>query len=114
VRVATASKQPRPARDPHWLGCRRPRECAAEARRRAESLPRISLDSFEQDNDPKRSRCTVFRFAWFILDNTIGLLHGEGVVTVGEERSEQGRKELFVGLVDLLPDRVRNTTRARG
>jgi len=41
VRVATASKQPRPARDPHWLGCKRPRERVAEARRRAESLARI-------------------------------------------------------------------------
>ena len=71
-------------------------------------------DSFVQDNNAKGSRYTVIRFAWFIQDNTVGLLHGEGVVTVGEERSEQGRKEPFVGLMDLLPDRIRNTTRARG
>ena len=71
-------------------------------------------DSFEQDNDAKGSRCTVIRFAWFIQDNTVGLLHGNGVVTVGEERSEQGQKEAFIGLTDLLPDRVMNTTRFRG
>jgi len=33
-------------------------------------------DSFEQDNDAKGTRCTVIRFAWFIQDNTVGLLHG--------------------------------------
>jgi len=33
---------------------------------------------------------------------------------MGEERSEQRWKELLVGLMDLLPDRVRNTTWARG
>jgi len=58
--------------------------------------------------------CTVIRFARFIQDNTGGLLHGYGVVPVGEERSEQRWKESLVGLMDLLPDRVRNTTWARG
>jgi len=33
-------------------------------------------DSFEQDNDAKGSRCTVIRFAWFVQDNAVGLLHG--------------------------------------
>ena len=56
----------------------------------------------------------VIRLAWFIQDNAIGLLHGQWVVTVGEERSEQRWKEPLVGLIDLLPDRVRNTTWARG
>jgi len=113
VRVVTASKQPRPARDPHWLGCRRPRERGGGKTKSRKSFQDFG-DSFEQDNDAKRSRCTVIRFAWFIEDTTVGLLHGEGVVTLGEERSEQGRQEPFVGRMDLLPDRVRNTTRARG
>jgi len=33
-------------------------------------------DSFEQDNDTNGIRCTVSRFAWFIQDNAVGLLHG--------------------------------------
>jgi len=33
---------------------------------------------------------------------------------VGEESREQRRKEPLVGLMDLLPDRVGNTTWARG
>jgi len=33
-------------------------------------------DSFEQGNDVKGRRCAVIRFAWFIQDNTVGLLHG--------------------------------------
>jgi len=40
VRVATASKQPRPASDPHRLVYKRPRERAAAVRRRVESLAR--------------------------------------------------------------------------
>jgi len=33
-------------------------------------------DSFKQDNDAKGRRCTVIRFAWFIQNNAVGLLHG--------------------------------------
>jgi len=33
-------------------------------------------ESFKQDNDAKGSRCTVIRFAWFIQNNAVGLLHG--------------------------------------
>ena len=33
-------------------------------------------DSFKQDNDAKGSMCAVIRFAWFIQDNAVGLLHG--------------------------------------
>jgi len=32
-------------------------------------------DSLEQDNDAKGSRYTGIRFAWFIQDNAVGLLH---------------------------------------
>jgi len=33
-------------------------------------------DSFEQENDAKGGRCRVISFAWFVLDNDVGLLHG--------------------------------------
>ena len=33
-------------------------------------------DTFELDNDAKESWCTIIRFAWFIQDNAVGLLHG--------------------------------------
>jgi len=71
-------------------------------------------DSFAQDNDAERRRCVVVWFAWFVQDNAIGLLHGLAMMSVGDEGSEQRWKEQLVGLVDLLPDRVRNTTWARG
>jgi len=32
-------------------------------------------DSFKQDNDAKGRRCTVIRFARFIQDNAVGLVH---------------------------------------
>jgi len=41
VRVVIALKEPRPARDLHWLRCRRPRDRAAEVSQRAESHTRI-------------------------------------------------------------------------
>ena len=71
-------------------------------------------NGFEQDNDAKGRRSTVIGLAWFVQDNTVGLLHGYWVVPVGEERSKQRWKEPLVGLMDLLLDRVRNTTWAIG
>jgi len=71
-------------------------------------------DGFKQYNDAKGSRCTVIRFPWFIQDNAVSLLHSLGVVSVREEGSQQRWKEPLVGLVDLLPDRVRNAAWARG
>jgi len=32
-------------------------------------------DSFEQDNDANGRRCRVIRFAWFMQNNAVGLLH---------------------------------------
>jgi len=85
---------------------------------RGETKSRKSFEDFgdglEQDNDAKGSRCMVIGFAWFIQDNAVGLLHGYGVVPMGEKSSEQRWKKPLVGLMDLLPDRVRNTAWARG
>jgi len=83
-------------------------------RRRAESLSRILKTVAWQGNDAEGSRCTVIRFAWVVQDNAVGLLHGYRVVPVGKEGSAKSWKKLLVGLVNLLPDRVRNTTWARG
>ena len=71
-------------------------------------------NSFEQDNNAEGSRCTVIWLAWFVQDNAFGLLHGKRVVSVGKEGSEKSWKKQLIGLMNLLPDRVRNTTWARG
>jgi len=56
----------------------------------------------------------VVWFAWFVQDNTVGLLHGLGMISVGEERSEKGLNETLIGFVDSIPDRVGNAAWARG
>jgi len=66
------------------------------------------------ENNAKGSRCAVIWVAWFIQDNAVSLLHGVGVISVGEEGSELRWKELLVGFVEPLPDRVGDPTWARG
>ena len=56
----------------------------------------------------------VVRFAWFIQDNAICFLYGLRMISVGEERSKKRGEESLIGLVDSLPDRVRDAAPARG
>ena len=45
--------------------------CETKSRKSFEDLG----NSFKQDNDAKGSRCTVIRFARFVQENAVGLLH---------------------------------------
>jgi len=44
----------------------------------------------------------------------MGPLRGLGVISVDQERSEDRWMEPFIGLIDLVPDRVGDTTRTSG
>ena len=52
--------------------------------------------------------------AWFVWDNAIDFLQSLRVISVGKERSKNRGEEPLIGLVDSLPDRVGDATRARG
>jgi len=62
----------------------------------------------------KGRRCGVVRFAWFIQDYAVCFLHGLRMISVDEGRSKQREEESLIGLVDSLPDGVRDAAGARG
>ena len=70
-------------------------------------------DSFEEDNDAEGGRGVVARFAGFVEDNSICVFESGGMVSKGDQGSQEVQEEVGVDGVQPFPDRVWHPIGAR-